>query len=333
MKKREWLIVLLPLFATWGIDRITKYLAVDITGINFYGPLGLVLHHNHGAMLGLFSDLPPVLRIVSLSTGGAFLLFSFGIIQYLLPIKSLVLRTGMSILLGGILGNVTDRIIWGYVVDFIILGTPEFKSPAFNLADALQWVGYAMIVLALIRESEILWPANNVRKRYWVNPKFQIRYCLTLMGVGAGFSVISAVYSYTFLRVTIIDLVGNNVRLLDQFLIPFIITFTIVSFFFIAILFLLGRILSHRTAGPLYAFERFLDDLMDGKIRPLKLRAGDEFKHLEEVAVELSQKIKQLREEHGQTVEQSDEPVTDPLISPDEDGPDIETKEQASVNE
>ena len=314
MKKREWLLVLVPLFLTWGIDRITKYFAVDITGINFYGPFGLVLHHNHGAMLGLFSDLPPVLRIVSLSTGGAFLLFSFGVIQYLLPIKSLLLRTGMSILLGGILGNVTDRIIWGYVVDFLILGSPEFKTPAFNMADALQWVGYARIVLALIRESEILWPANNARKQYWVNPKFQLRYCFTLMGVGAGFSVIAAVYSYTFLRVTIIDLVGNNQKLLDQFLIPFVLTFILVSLFFIAILFLLGRILSHRTAGPLYAFERFLDDLMAGKIRPLKLRAGDEFKHLEDIAKDLSEKIKDWKVDHGEQVEESKEPVTDPGI-------------------
>ena len=57
------------------------------------------LHHNPGAMLGLFSDLPPVLRIVSLSTGGAFLVVIYALIQYLLPIKSLILRSGMSVLL------------------------------------------------------------------------------------------------------------------------------------------------------------------------------------------------------------------------------------------
>jgi signal peptidase II len=291
LRRLDWLIVLFPLFLTWGVDQVTKNFAEGIRGLQFFGPLGFVLHHNHGAMLGLFSDLPAVLRIVTLSTGGAFLIFSFGIIQYLLPIKSLMLRTGMSVLLGGILGNVTDRILNGYVVDFILLGSPEKATPAFNMADALQWVGYAMIAIALIRESEILWPADNTRKRMWINVRFQLRYCFILTGVGLGFALIAGVFSYTFLRVTIIDLVGNNQKLLDHYLIPFVITFIIVSMTFAAVLFLVGRVLSSRIAGPLYAFEKFLDDLAAGKPRVLRLRAGDEFKHLETIAARLSQQV------------------------------------------
>jgi signal peptidase II len=291
LRRLDWLLVLFPLFLTWGVDQVSKEFAEGIRGLQFFGPFGFVLHHNHGAMLGLFSDLPAVLRIVTLSTGGAFLIFSFAIIQYLLPIKSLMLRSGMSVLLGGILGNVTDRIINGYVVDFLLLGSPEKATPAFNLADALQWVGYAMIAIALIRESEILWPADNTRKRMWINVRFQLRYCFILTGVGLGFALIAGVFSYTFLRVTIIDLVGNNQKLLDHYLIPFYITFFIVSVTFAAVLFLVGRVLSSRIAGPLYAFEKFLDDLAAGRPRPLRLRAGDEFKHLEVIAARLSQQV------------------------------------------
>src|SRR5690606_14077657 len=130
---------------------------------------------------------------------------------------------------------------------------------------------YGMIVWALIKEGEILWPSDNIRKQYWVNIKFQLRYCFTLMGVGLGFSLIAGIYSYTFLRVVIIDLVGENQRVLSQFLTPFVLTFILVSVGFSAILFLLGRTLSHRTAGPLYAFERYLQDIISGRIRPLKL--------------------------------------------------------------
>lgn len=291
LRRLDWLIVLFPLFLTWGIDQVTKGFAEGIRGLQFFGPFGFVLHHNHGAMLGLFSDLPAVLRVVTLSTGGAFLIFSFAIIQYLLPIKSLLLRSGMSVLLGGILGNVTDRIINGYVVDFLLIGSAQNATPAFNLADALQWVGYAMIATALVRESEILWPADNTRKRMWVNVRFQLRYCFILTGVGLGFALIAGVFSYTFLRVTIIDLVGNNQKLLDHYLAPFVLTFMIVSLIFAAVLFLVGRVLSSRIAGPLYAFEKFLDDLAAGKMRPLKLRAGDEFRHLENIAARLSQHV------------------------------------------
>ena len=322
MKKREWLIVILPLLATWFVDRVTKMWAANLKQIVSIGPLHFVLHHNHGAMLGLFSDLPSVLRIVSLSTGGAFLLCTYALIQYLLPIKSLTLRSGLSIWIGGIIGNVTDRILWGYVVDFIVVGTPSLSSPAFNMADALQWVGYGLIVYAIIREGELLWPENNVRKQYWVNMSFQLKYCFMLMAVGLSLTLISLVFSYTYLRVTIQELVGNNLFLMNKFLVPFVITFTVICVAFCAILFAVGRLISHRIAGPLYAFERFLDEALTGTAKPLKLRTGDEFKHLEELAEEINSRLQQIKKERTVNVveysESSDEKADSKKKDPSE---------------
>lgn len=291
MKKHEWIFVLLPLLATWFLDRITKVWASHLTDFSFlkYLPIGFILHHNHGALLGLFSSLPAMLRIVSLSTGGAFLLFIFAILQFLLPTKSILLRAGLSILIGGIIGNVTDRIIWGYVVDFIVIGTMDHFSPAFNLADALQWVGYGCIVIAFIKEGKALLPEENLRKSYWINVRFQLKYSFALVAVGLGLSVIAGTYSYTYLRVMLHELRGENPILNDQFLIPFIITFAIVTATFCIVLFWVGMVLSHRAAGPLYAFERFLDNTLAGKPAHLKLRAGDEFKQLEKLADKLRQ--------------------------------------------
>jgi signal peptidase II len=291
MKKYEWTIVILPLAATWLLDRLTKMWAAGIDGIKSFGYVGFVLHHNPGAMLGLFSDLPPVLRVVSLSTGGAFLVCTYALIQYLLPIKSLALRTGMSILLGGILGNVTDRILWGYVVDFIVVGNVQISSPAFNIADALQWIGYILIIYAIIREGELLWPENNARKMYWINPKFQLKYCFLLSGLGVGISLIAVVFSYTYLRVTMIEMIGHNQIILDKFLIPFVITFAILAVASCAGLFAVGKIISHKIAGPIYAFERYMNDVMDGKERNFKLRSKDEFKELEPLAFKIRDRI------------------------------------------
>lgn len=292
MRKRDWLLITIPLLLTWIIDRVSKVAASELVSGVSYGPISFILHHNHGAMLGLFSDLPAVLRIVSLSTGGAFLICSYAIIQYLLPIRSLLLRSGLSVLLGGILGNVADRIIYGYVIDFLVIGTPTLSSPAFNMADALQWVGYGMIVFAIIREGDILWPENNARKQYWINKGFQLKYCLILMAVGLGLTLISLVFSYTYLRVTISELVGNNQFLLNKFLGPFVITYAIICVAFCAALFAVGRLISHRIAGPLFAFEKFLTEVLEGKDRTLKLRSGDEFRHLEELAEKVREELK-----------------------------------------
>lgn len=313
MKKKDWFISLAPLFFTWGLDRITKILAeAHIQELSFHGFFGLILHHNKGAMLGLFSDLPAVLRVVSLSTGGGFLLFTFIVIQYLLPMRSLLLRSGMSFLLGGILGNVADRIMYGHVIDFLIIGTPNLPSPAFNVADALQWIGYGFIMVALIRDNQAIWPENNVRKIVWINKDYQLKYCFTLMGGGLCFAVIAGVFSYTFLRVSILDLVGNQDIVLKQFLPPFVVTFAAISLCFSIMLFELGRRLSHRAAGPIYAFEKYVNEMLEGKHRNFKLRTKDEFKELEALAHILSERLKehQSLSSHS-TQSMSDESTSD----------------------
>jgi len=286
MKKREWLLVISLVPMAWAIDQITKAWAMaTLAELKFYGIFGFVLHHNPGAILGTFSDLPPVLRIVSLSTGGAFLITIYAAIQYLLPSRSIQLRTGMSLLLGGILGNVTDRIVYGAVTDFLVIGSRQLSSPAFNFADAIQWVGYGLVVFGLIRDGSLFWPDANVRKTVWVNPRFQLRFCLTMVAIGACFSVVSGVFAYTFLKITIDDLVVGPARMMEKrFLIPFLQTYVVISVGFMVTLFALGRILSHRMAGPIFAFEKYLHDLIKGKDRKFRVRQGDEFQHLEELA-------------------------------------------------
>lgn len=309
MRKKDWVLVLIPLLLTWSLDRLTKQWATGLTGVLSAGPLNFVLHHNHGAMLGLFTDLPGLLRIVTLSTGGAFILCLYALVQYLLPIKSMVLRCGLSILIGGILGNVADRISWGYVVDFIVIGPPTLSSPAFNLADALQWVGYAMIVFAIIKEGEILWPSHDARRRYWVNRSFQLKYSFFLVGIGLGLTLVSVVFSYTYLRVTISELVGNNQFLINKFLVPFILTYALICMAFCGVLFAIGKYVSHRIAGPLYAFERFLDEVLEGKDKKLRLRAGDDFRNLEDVGERVRLRLIDLRKE---LIEANGEPPEEP---------------------
>jgi signal peptidase II len=289
MNRREWSIHLGIVFGLLVIDQITKIYAEQyIMGLKFYGPFGLVLHQNPGAMLGAFSDLPPLLRVVSLSTGGAFLLFIYLALQHLIPMAAKILRFGMSILLGGILGNVTDRIFQGTVTDFLLVGTVNQATPAFNVADMVQWVGYFMIVYSLIRDGSQFWPEQNFRKRIWVNPSFQTKYVLLALALGLGFTLIYGVFFFTYLKVTIDSLViGSAPAIERKFLLPFIITFGIIASAFVLMIFILARILSHRVAGPLYAFEKFLEDILSGKDRDLKLRQGDEFRHLEDMATKL----------------------------------------------
>lgn len=57
----------------------------------------------------------------------------------------------LALILGGALGNLIDRLRFGYVVDFIDLYAGEHHWPAFNIADAGITVGAALLVLHILR--------------------------------------------------------------------------------------------------------------------------------------------------------------------------------------
>ena len=291
LRKRDWVYVLgiIPLLVLF--DQLTKFWALStITQYQTYGPVGLSLYSNPGVFLGMFSKVPPLLRIVSLSTGGGFLAFLYIAIQYLIPRRSLLLRMGMSLLLAGVFGNIIDRIVKGAVVDFLFFLLPGgHTTPIFNIADFVQWIGYFMIVVFVLRYAEKIWPSKDDRKKIWINPIFQRKYILIFLSVGLGFSIMIGIYSYTFLKIVVGDFLGSNpgVRVAEiskSYLSVYLSVFLVICVAFLISLFLIARLLSHRMAGPLYAFQNFLENLLKGVDRPLRLRAGDEFNHLEELA-------------------------------------------------
>ena len=64
-----------------------------------------------------------------------------------------LLCIALSLILGGALGNVLDRIMFGAVVDFIDLHYANWHWPAFNIADSAICVGAALIIWSELRKS------------------------------------------------------------------------------------------------------------------------------------------------------------------------------------
>ncbi len=295
MKTKDWVLVVASLILVILIDQISKTYAAA-SAESWFGPVHFILVQNHGAMLGLFSGLPAFLRIVSLSTSGFFLLSLYCFLQYIIPIKIFKLRIGLSLLIGGILGNVIDRTLFGYVIDFISIQIETWHSPVWNIADMIQWVGYALIVISLIKEGHLLWPDQNSRQTFWVNKKFQIKYAAVFIMTGVLLTLISLVFSYTYLKITLTEILGQNPGAVNQYTEAFLFSFLILVLTFSVTLFIISKMISHRIAGPVYAFERFLIEVLEGKGltksgQALKLRAGDDFIHLEKLAEQVREKI------------------------------------------
>ncbi len=128
------------------IDRLTKWwisstldrgVPNDLIG----NVIRLTRVHNDGGAFGIF----PGGGIVFLVVSGVVSLILF-LVLLTMQIDSRLIRTGMAFVLAGALGNLVDRIQWGYVLDFF-----EIRGfPIFNVADACITVGAGFIVLAIV---------------------------------------------------------------------------------------------------------------------------------------------------------------------------------------
>lgn len=295
MRRKDWILVYLPVPLLILVDWITKSLALKFSG-GLEGPFHqFYLIYNHGAMLGLFSELPTSLRVVSLSTFGALIFGVYFLFQYLIPGQHMKLRIGLSILLGGILGNVWDRIRYGAVIDFLVLNFQNVTSPIFNVADIIQWIGYLVIVYFFVREGHLLWPEQNSRKSFWINAPFQRRFSLFLATIVLILTGIFVVFCYTYLKVTLVELTAANTQLVQKFVKPFVWLIVGIGLGFAALIYILGGVFSHRIAGPIYAFEKYLKAMMGGQKVKFKVRKNDEFQHLQDLAEHLNESLDNLR--------------------------------------
>jgi signal peptidase II len=67
------------------------------------------------------------------------------------PAGHRLLQVALALILGGALGNLYDRLFYGYVVDFLEFYVRTYHWPSFNVADSAITIGVALLALEIIR--------------------------------------------------------------------------------------------------------------------------------------------------------------------------------------
>ncbi|WP_170326397.1 signal peptidase II [Ruegeria arenilitoris] len=145
-------LLLWAALAAFAIDQISKYLVVHVMrvaegNIDILPPL-LVFKYgeNRGINFGLFQGDTDAARWVLI---GISLAISIGVLIWLMrttPSKLMLFCGGL--LIGGALANVLDRVIYGYVLDFLNMSCCGINNPfVFNLADVFIFAGAIGLVL------------------------------------------------------------------------------------------------------------------------------------------------------------------------------------------
>lgn len=132
------------------LDQITKYYAsqelVLYQAVHVISGFNLTLMHNTGAAFSFLSQAGGWQRWFFIGLAS---LISIAIIvwMYGLPANKRWLLAALALVLGGALGNVCDRVILGYVVDFIEVYYKDMYWPAFNIADSAISIGAIMLII------------------------------------------------------------------------------------------------------------------------------------------------------------------------------------------
>jgi signal peptidase II len=142
--------------AILALDRWTKFLIqsrfdLDDSVSVIDGFFNITYVQNTGVAFGIFSSvsLPAKSILLSAFAGLAVVL----VITYSLrtPLQNRLLHTALALILGGALGNLYDRIAYGYVVDFLEFYIRNYHWPSFNIADSAISAGVVLLAIEIMR--------------------------------------------------------------------------------------------------------------------------------------------------------------------------------------
>lgn len=131
------------------VDQLTKYLAeaklVYNDPVAVLPSFNFTLLYNTGAAFSFLSQAGGWQRWFFVMVSFA---ASVGLVYWLRRLRSdqWILAIALSLILGGAVGNLIDRLLLGHVIDFIQLYYRSFYWPAFNIADSAITVGAVLLV-------------------------------------------------------------------------------------------------------------------------------------------------------------------------------------------
>lgn len=154
--------ILFILACTISCDQVSKSIVRE--RLNYSEDISVIGDHlvltkveNKGAFLSLGSGLPHMARFILLTVLPIIILFA--VLTYLIVRRDLsrTFSVGLAFIVGGGIGNLYDRILYGSVTDFLHIDLVWFRTGIFNMADVAVMVGVGiMIVHTLTRKQQDL---------------------------------------------------------------------------------------------------------------------------------------------------------------------------------
>lgn len=265
---RHILFILTILVSNQCIHYVLKQQSFDLGLIRFS------LVFNTGFIFGFFNEASHLVRIVV--TGvllGILSIVACYFYEFLHPsLKKL--RWGITFLLTGVIGNGIEKLIYGYVWDFITIDIGFLSRFCFNVNDILQIIGLTVMMREIFRNQHIIWfPTENSKRKSTVIYKeiqlpilFKVSGLILIGSVTQGILTVALIFPH-------LKRGSQDVQVLF-FLCLFLLNLALIP--------LMGKYLLRellRCLGPIYALERYLKN--EEFEKELRFRKTDHFQSLE----------------------------------------------------
>ena len=145
-----WVVVLVV-----GVDQLVKALVRPKIGLFesitvIPGFFSLTRVHNTGAAFGMLNGVDFPFKAAVLAVLQTTALVGLTVYVAMLAPEQRLTRLGLSFVIGGAIGNLIDRIAYGYVLDFFDFYRGGWHFWAFNVADAAINIGVALMILDML---------------------------------------------------------------------------------------------------------------------------------------------------------------------------------------
>jgi signal peptidase II len=158
--KRDYPLFIGPALTVLLLDQVSKWLIINHLELHqglsvIPGFFNLVLVKNRGMAFGILSQIRSGFSYYFLLTATivaiGFIVFFF----FWIKGKEKWLTVGLSLILGGAVGNLVDRVQFGYVIDFLDFFLRGYHWPAFNVADSAVTAGTFWLFINILKGKDL----------------------------------------------------------------------------------------------------------------------------------------------------------------------------------
>ncbi len=284
MQKKDWRIVFGVLILSALLIPLSRWivsLSLGGSGSIMLGPVGFMITESAHSF-----DITEYKKILTSSIFSGFFLFLFFVLNLILVQKLLGLRLSLVLFIVGILSDSLDSVLYGSTLDWLTI-----YGRHFNLADLYILAGVASMIYFCIRDQSIIFKRNSLRKKMFID-KDQYIFCVLILCSYFVFIIGMGLFFLIFTKMILVHFMQVPQNIQSHLLVVGLLFFSLLAICFLIIIFGFVVYISNKIYGPVYAFKKYVREVfVSGEAdRPFKLRKGDHFNDLQDLAGQLKGK-------------------------------------------